>query len=81
MSQSEKPKGEGTNVVSASAIRMRRYRLRKRKQFRHVSLEIKESEINAFISEGLLKAEERGSDAAVRCAIYRHLSRTLKVTA
>jgi len=43
-------------------------------------IELRETEIDALISKGLLKIETRNDTLAVRQALYAHLDRTLDVT-
>lgn len=62
---------------SPAAARMRRHRERRRDGLRCLRIELRETEIDALISMGLLKAETRNDLKAVRDAFYAHLDRTL----
>ena len=65
---------------SAAAERMRLHRGRRRKGLRCLMIELRETEIDALICKGLLKAEMRNDARAVREALYAHLDRTLGAT-
>jgi hypothetical protein len=67
--------------LSSAAQRMRLHRLRRRKGLRCITVELRETEIDAFIQKGLLKAEMRNSPNAVAKALYAHLDRTLDASA
>jgi hypothetical protein len=56
---------------------MRLHRERRRNGMRCVTVEIRETEIDALIRNGLLKSETRNDLDAVRDAIYAHLESTL----
>jgi hypothetical protein len=62
---------------SPAAERMRLYRERRRQGLRCLIIEISETEIDAFVHMGLLKAEMRGDGEAISVALYEHLNRTL----
>jgi len=62
---------------SAGAVRMRLYRDRRRKQLRCLTIEIRETEIDALIRTGLLKWEMRNDLIAVRNALHSFLDQTL----
>ena len=62
---------------SAAAERMRLFRERRRKGSRCLTIELRETEIDALIRRGLLKAETRNDPGAVSEALYRHLDRSL----
>ena len=66
-----------SSTLSPAAIRMRLHRERRRKGLRCITTELRETEIDAFIQMGLLKAEMRNSPNAVAKALYAHLDRTL----
>jgi hypothetical protein len=59
---------------------MRRHRERRRDGLRCLSIELRETEIDALISKGLLPAETRNSPKAIREALYAHLDSTLSET-
>jgi hypothetical protein len=61
----------------AAAERMRRCRARRRAGYRCFTVELHNSEIDAFVSAGLLRAGERDDPDAVATALYSHLERTL----
>jgi hypothetical protein len=67
-------------IPSAAAERMRLHRERKRLGLRCLTVELRETEIEALIHGGLLKAETRNDMAAVRKALYEHLDHTLGAT-
>jgi hypothetical protein len=64
-------------IPSAAAERMRLHRERHRNGMRCVTIELRETEIDALIRHGLLKSETRNDLDAVRNAIYAHLESTL----
>jgi hypothetical protein len=55
---------------------MRRHRQRRRDGLRCLMVELRETEIDALIGMGLLKAELRDDPEAVSDALYEHLNRT-----
>ena len=65
---------------SAAAERMRLHRERRRQGLRCVTIELRETEIDALIRRGLLKAETRNDPIAICEALYRHLDRSLAGT-
>jgi hypothetical protein len=62
---------------SPAAQRMRRHRQRKRDGLRFMMIELRETEIDAFIRMGLLEPEMRNDRIAVSQALYAHLETTL----
>jgi hypothetical protein len=56
---------------------MRRFRERRREGLRCLTLELRETEIDALIRKGLLKAETRNDHNAIADALYAFLERTL----
>ena len=62
---------------SPAAERMRLYRERRRSGLRCLTIELRETEIDALIRRGLLKSETRNVDAEIIRALYAHLDRTL----
>jgi hypothetical protein len=54
----------------SSAERMRRSRERRKNGMFCLTLEIRESEVDAFVRCGRIKPEERASPAAIRTAVY-----------
>jgi hypothetical protein len=70
-SSSEAPSG------SLAAERMRRHRQRRRDGLRCLVIELRETEIDALISKGLLKPEMRNDTVAISDALYAHLDRTI----
>jgi hypothetical protein len=62
---------------SPAAERMRLHRERRRRRLRCLIVELRETEIDALVRKGLLKAETRNDASAVRKALYAHLDRTL----
>ena len=62
---------------SAAALRMRRHRERRRDGLRCMTIELRETEIDALIRKGLLKDDARNNRRAVISAFYGFLDRTL----
>jgi hypothetical protein len=62
---------------SPAAIRMRRHRERRRDGLRCMTIELRETEIDALIHRGLLQAETRNDLRAVKTAFYGFFDRTL----
>jgi len=65
---------------SAAAERMRLHRERRREGLRCLTIELRETEIDALIREGLLKPETRNDLSAASDALYAFLDGTLGVT-
>ncbi len=66
-----------TASPTPAAERMRRHRERRREGMRCLLVELHETEINALVQRGLLKAETRNDQNAIADALYDHLERTL----
>jgi hypothetical protein len=66
-----------TPTRSTAAERMRRHRERRRDGLRCLTIELRETEIDALIRKGMLKTDTRNDQDAVRDALYAHLDRTL----
>ena len=62
---------------SLAAERMRLFRERKRKGLRCVTIEVRESEIDALVRMGLLTPEMRNDANAIIEAMYAFFHRTL----
>ena len=62
---------------SLAAERMRRHRQRKRNSMRCLTIELRETEIDALIRKELLKPETRNDPSAIIDALYAFLDRTL----
>jgi hypothetical protein len=62
---------------SAAAVRMRLHRERRRNGMRSLWVELHVTEIDAFVSIGLLQVETRNDPNAIRAALYGYLERTL----
>jgi hypothetical protein len=62
---------------SAVAERMRRHRERRRDGLRCVTIELRETEIDALVRNGFLKADTRKDPYAIEMALYEFLERTL----
>ena len=62
---------------SSAAERMRAHRQRRRDGLRCLTIELRETEIDALICKGGLKADARNRPDAIRDALYAHLERTL----
>jgi hypothetical protein len=58
---------------TAAAERMRRHRQRRRDGFRCLMIELRETEIDALISNGLLAAHNRQDYESVQSALYAFL--------
>jgi hypothetical protein len=71
---------ERERLPSTAAQRMRLHRERRRQGFRCLTIELRETEIDALIHKGLLKAEMRNDMYSVRKALYEHLDHTLSPT-
>jgi len=65
---------------SAAAERMRRHRERRRDGLRCMTIELRETEIDALIRKELLKPETRNDPSTVIDALYAFLDRTLDAT-
>ena len=63
-----------TPTRSTAAERMRAHRQRRREGLRCLTIELRETEINALIGK---KAVARNDQDAIRDALYAHLERTL----
>jgi len=62
---------------SLAAERMRRHRQRKRNSMRCLTIELRETEIEMLVRQGLLPTEMRNDPQAVSRALYRFLDYTL----
>jgi SOS response regulatory protein OraA/RecX len=62
---------------SAGAARMARSRDRRRKGLRCLTVELRETEVDALIRSGRLSADDRANLNAVRKALYRFLDDNL----
>jgi hypothetical protein len=62
---------------SPAAERMRLHRERRRNGMRCLTIELRETEIDALIRTGLLRADMRNDPNAVTKALYAHLDGTL----
>jgi hypothetical protein len=62
---------------SAAAERMRLHRERRRQGLRCLTIELRETEIDALIRKELLKSETRNDPSAIIDALYVFLDRTL----
>jgi hypothetical protein len=67
-------------LPSAAAERMRRHRERRRQGLRSLTIDLRETEIDALVRRSLLKAETRNDVYAVRKALYQYLDQTLGAT-
>ena len=65
--------------LTPAAERMRRHRERRRKQYRCLTIELHETEIDALIQKGLLRGEMRNNDGAIIDALHAYFDRTLAV--
>ena len=64
-------------TVSPAAERMRRHRERRRDGLRCLTIELRETEIDALICRGMLKADARNDPYAIRDALHEYLDHTL----
>ena len=62
---------------SAAAERMKLHRERKKKGMRCLTIELRETEIDALIRNGFLKADTRNDAEAIIDALYAFLDREL----
>ena len=62
---------------SLAAERMRRLRERRRDGMRCLRVELRDTEVDALVQKGLLKAEARSDQNAIADALYDYLERTL----
>ena len=62
---------------SAAAERMRRHRERRRDGLRCLTIELRETEIDALARNGFLKADARNDLRSIEMALYEFLERTL----
>ncbi len=62
---------------SPAAERMRAHRQRRRDGLRCLTIELRETEIDALICRGLLKSETRNNSTALSEALYAFLDGTL----
>jgi hypothetical protein len=65
---------------SPAAERMRRHRERRRDGLRCLTIELRETEIDALIRKQLLNPETRNNPSAIIDALYAFLDRTLDGT-
>ena len=71
---------ESGSALTPAATRMRLHRQRRREGFRCLTVELRETEVDALIRKGLLKADARNDRGAVCEALYAYLDRTLGAT-
>jgi hypothetical protein len=62
---------------STAAERMRAHRQRRRDGLRCLMIELRDTEIDALMHNGLLQSDARNDPHAIRDALYGHLDRTL----
>lgn len=62
---------------SPAAERMRRHRERRRDGLRCLIIELRETEIDALVRNGFLKADARNDLCSIEMALYEFLERTL----
>jgi hypothetical protein len=62
---------------SSTAERMRAYRQRRRDGLRCVTIELRQTEIDALTRNGFLKADARNDPYAIETALYEFLEHTL----
>jgi hypothetical protein len=66
-------------AISGAAERMRRHRRRRHDGLRCLTIELRETEIDALIRKGYLKAETRNDPRTVRGALYEFFDRTFGI--
>ena len=66
---------DSLSPVSAGAERMRRYRERRRRGLSCIRVELRRSEVDALIAQGLLAPAERQDRGALAAALHRFLDR------
>jgi hypothetical protein len=66
-----------TNYRSPAAERMRQHRERRRAGMRCLTIELRETEIDALIRKGFLKAQTRNDKSEIAEAIYAYFDREL----
>ena len=66
-----------STALSAAALRMRRHRERRRDGLRCLTIELRETEIDALIRKGFLKTDTRNDTSAIIDALYALLDREL----
>ena len=62
---------------AAAAERMRAHRQRRRDGLRCLTIELRNTEIDALIRKGMLKTDARNDRDAILNALYAHLEHTL----
>jgi hypothetical protein len=62
---------------SAAALRMRRHRERRRDGLRCMTIELRETEIDALVRKSFLQQDARNDRRALKTAFYGFLDRTL----
>ena len=65
--------------ISLAAARMRRHRKRRREGLRCLTIQLRETEIDALIYRGMLKAEMRNSKNAILNALHAYFDITLVI--
>jgi hypothetical protein len=71
------PPTTGPVVLTPAAERMRLHRERRRQGLRCLTIQLRETEVDALIHKGMLNSEMRNDVNAVLEALYEHLERTL----
>ena len=71
------PSTNAPAALSAAAQRMRLHRERRRLGLRCLSIQLRETEVEALVHKGLLNAEMRNDPIAVSKALYTFLEHTL----
>jgi hypothetical protein len=66
-----------TPTRSTAAERMRRHRERRRDGLRCLTIELRETEIDALARNGFLKADTRNDPYAIEMALYEFIERAL----
>jgi hypothetical protein len=74
------PRSTESTARSTAAERMRRHRERRRDGLRCLTIELRETEIDALVRMALLRAEMRNDQNSIIEALYMHFDRTLDFT-
>ena len=71
------PPANVPSKCSPAAERMRRHRERRREGLRCLTIELRETEIDALARSGFLKADARNDLYSIEMAVYEFFERTL----
>ena len=71
------PRPGEARTYSPAAERMRRHRERRKNELRCLTIQIRESEIDALARKGFLQADARNDTKSILVALYEFFERTL----